>query len=96
MREGEKKLFADSQAVKRRLIELLVLHGMSGSFQQTPLHQLFTFLIKQQARLGLFLPREPERCGFVSPEEHFWKRLEEGTSFGASGSNNLWCNRVSS
>lgn len=51
---GRKKLFPDSQAVKRTLIELFVLHRMSVIFQQTPLHQLFTFLIKQQAWLGLF------------------------------------------
>lgn len=51
---GRKKLFPDSQAVKGTLIELFVLHRMSVIFQQTPLHQLFTFLIKQQAWLGLF------------------------------------------
>lgn len=45
MREGEKKLFPDSQAVKRTLIELFVLHRVSVIFQQTPLRQLFTFLI---------------------------------------------------
>lgn len=54
MREGEKKLFPDSQAVKRTLIELFVLHRVSVIFQQTPLRQLFTFLIKQRARLGPF------------------------------------------
>lgn len=56
----------------------------------------FYFSNQTTGLVGSFLPREPEHSGFVSPEEHFWKRLEEGTSLGASRSNHLWCNRVSS